>query len=211
MLADGYQPPQLEAGDLQSNERDCDLRLPASISLPHRSDVGMQGGLRAVRGHDQETIDRLRTNTVFAATEPVASRCRALPAITGQNMGDQAFQSFPVVVLTGHGELIENPLEDADIDGARGGKEDAIDGSRQPLLLVIEQLLVQLLAGAQADDLYFDVEIRPQAGQPDQPAGDVDDLDRVAHVEDEDPALASECSMPCAEAWRTSSTASSPS
>ena len=66
----------------------------------------------------------------------------------------------------------------ADVDELVGGLLEA--------LLLHEQLLVELLAGAQAGVLDGDVHVGLVAGQADQVPGHVVDLDRLAHVQHED-------------------------
>ena len=55
----------------------------------------------------------------------------------------------------------------------------------------MEQLLAQFLAGAQADEFDLDVAAGPQPGEPDHLLGEIDDFDRLAHVEDADLAARS--------------------
>ncbi len=61
---------------------------------------------------------------------------------------------------------------------------------RLQLLARGEELLVQLLAGPRLGELDRDVRLGLVAGEPDHVVGEVDDLHRLAHVEDEDLALA---------------------
>ena len=55
-------------------------------------------------------------------------------------------------------------------------------------LVVSPQVLVELLARPYADELDRDVPIRLLPGEPDHVVREVDDLDGLAHVEDEDVA-----------------------
>src|SRR3546814_20373384 len=59
------------------------------------------------------------------------------------------------------------------------------DGRKLPFALV-EQFLVQLLAGPQPPDVDLSVAFRPQPGQSYHPAGEVHDLDWPDPYEDED-------------------------
>src|SRR6185437_16131011 len=60
------------------------------------------------------------------------------------------------------------------------------------MLLVKEHLLVQLLARPDAGELNVDVLAWLEAAEPDEIRGQVDDLDRLAHVQHEDLAAKSE-------------------
>ena len=55
-------------------------------------------------------------------------------------------------------------------------------------LLAVEQLLVQLLARAQAGEADLDVLFGLQSRETDHLPREVDDLDRLAHIQDEDAA-----------------------
>src|SRR6185437_10133919 len=61
------------------------------------------------------------------------------------------------------------------------------------VLLVKEHLLVQLLARPDASELNVDVLAWLEAAESDEIRGQVDDLDRLAHVQHEDLAAESEC------------------
>ncbi len=72
------------------------------------------------------------------------------------------------------------------VDLQRRADEDlAVVGLAQTFL-VHQDLLVELLAGAQSGELDLDIPVRDEAGQLDEVLGEVKDLDRVAHVEHED-------------------------
>ena len=60
------------------------------------------------------------------------------------------------------------------------------------VLVDVEDLLEELLAGAQAGEADLDVLARGEAREADHVAGQVDDLDRLAHVQDEDLAVAAQ-------------------
>src|SRR5690348_12559175 len=62
--------------------------------------------------------------------------------------------------------------------------------SGQRSLAVREQLLVELLSGAEAGELDPDV-VRAQSGKPDHVARQVEDLDGFAHLQHEDLAVVS--------------------
>lgn len=83
-------------------------------------------------------------------------------------------------------QLVEHPPQDLEIDRLGRRDQDAVDHRRQASLVAIEQLLVELLAGAQAGERDLDVLVRAQAGEPDHLARDIDDPDRLTHVENED-------------------------
>ena len=70
-------------------------------------------------------------------------------------------------------------------------------------LAVVPQLLVQLLARPRADELDRDVALGLLAREADHVPREVDDADRLAHVEDVDVAR-----PPIAPAWTTSDEAS---
>ncbi len=53
------------------------------------------------------------------------------------------------------------------------------------MLVRVEQILMELLAGTRADDLDRDVALGLEAGKPDHRLGEIDDLDRIAHLQDE--------------------------
>ena len=93
-----------------------------------------------------------------------------------------------VVVAAGTGlfELIEGPLQDGAGQDVRDRLENAREHGWQPRLLGIEQFLVELLAGAQSDNLDIDIEVGLQAGEPDHAPRDIDHPNRIAHVEHED-------------------------
>ena len=59
-------------------------------------------------------------------------------------------------------------------------------------LVLAPELLVQLLAGAHADELDRDLAVGLLAREPDHAPREVEDLHRLAHVEDEDLAAAAD-------------------
>ena len=57
----------------------------------------------------------------------------------------------------------------------------------------MEEFFVQFLAGAKADKLDFNVATGPQAGKADHLLGQINDFDRLAHVENADLAAKLGC------------------
>ena len=68
----------------------------------------------------------------------------------------------------------------------RLGGDDAFDADRRGRLLAREQDFVQALARPDAGEGDVDVAAGLEPGQPDHPLGEIDDLHRLAHVEDVD-------------------------
>ena len=74
------------------------------------------------------------------------------------------------------------------VERRTGGAHDLAVARRAHLLVHVEQLLVELLAGTDAHHLDRDVAAGLVARELDHAAGEVDDPDRLAHVEHEDVA-----------------------
>ena len=107
--------------------------------------------------------------------------------------GDGEEQSAHLVRVApagGVGEQVEVRLEPR---RWRGDGDQPGDGGvlgRQDLLLRLSQVLPQLFTWSDAHDFDRDVHIDPGTRQLDHPSGEIDDGDRLAHVEHEDvPAL----------------------
>ena len=81
-----------------------------------------------------------------------------------------------------HGHLNPVGIERARADRA----DDPVGACRLRALVGVEELLVELLARADADDLDRDVDVGLVAGEPDHVAREVEDLHRLAHLEHED-------------------------
>src|SRR5581483_3288809 len=82
-------------------------------------------------------------------------------------------------------ELGELLFEPGGVDRRPGDGEDLRVRRRGDGLSLAPQLLVQLLPGANADELDRDVAVRLLAGEADHLSGELEDRDRLAHVEDE--------------------------
>ena len=82
-------------------------------------------------------------------------------------------------------ELLELLLQAGAIDGGRFGDHDLLVAGRLDPLAGDQQLLEQLLPGAQAAEADVDILVGDKTGEPDQLLGEVEDLDRLAHVEEE--------------------------
>ena len=89
-------------------------------------------------------------------------------------------------------ELVEPFLEPFRVDGRPRGAEDLRVRCRPDLLAVGPELLVQLLARADADERDRDVRLRILAREADHVDGQVEDLHRLAHVEHVDLAAAAD-------------------
>lgn len=76
--------------------------------------------------------------------------------------------------------------------GVRCEEEDARVGRGLELLVLVLQLLEELLARTQADELDLDVLARTQAAELDELAREVHDLHGLAHIEDVDAAVLAE-------------------
>ena len=88
------------------------------------------------------------------------------------------------------------------VDHPRRGDDIAFLGRPSLRFGRVEQLLVELLARPQAGEDDLDVLVGPKPGKLDHPLGEIDDADRLAHVEHED--LAAVRLLPaCAEACST--------
>ena len=108
-------------------------------------------------------------------------------------------------------ELVDRAGQHRVVGGARRGEAERRVAGRHRRFGGVEQLLVQLLAGAQPDIADRDVALGREPGEADHLARQIDDLDRLAHVEDEN--LAARVAVigrrrAVAEASSTSSTAS---
>ena len=107
-------------------------------------------------------------------------------------LGDEVFHQahdllFGGALARGKDQLLYGGLEVAGVRaGAHGGDFDLGVVGFLVVLVFVEQLLVELFAGAQAGMDDFDVLAGGQAGHLDHAAGEVDDFDGLAHVEDVD-------------------------
>src|ERR1043166_2720981 len=88
-------------------------------------------------------------------------------------------------------QFIDRAGEDGVIGGAGRRRTQGRVLGRHRRLGGVEQRLVQFLAGPQADKADFDVAVGAQPGEPDHLPRQIDDLDRLAHVEDENLAARS--------------------
>ena len=98
---------------------------------------------------------------------------------------------IPSVRVRGIHQLGQIPKEGIHVERNRAADVDEVVVGLAQALLVHELLFVELLAGPKTGVLDLDVDVRAVAGQADQVAGQGVDLDRAAHVEDEDLAAVS--------------------
>ena len=87
-------------------------------------------------------------------------------------------------------QILQLRVEPGQVDVLRRRNEDLVvlGAAHLVLLLVHHQLLIELLAGAQAHDLDLHVHARLVAVETDELFGQVDDLDRLAHIQNIDAA-----------------------
>src|SRR3546814_4070115 len=83
--------------------------------------------------------------------------------------------------------LVEAAGQQLGIGGAWGRQLQPRMAGRHQRLAVVEQLLVQLLAGTQASEANLDLLVGLQTGEADDLARQLDDPHRLAHVEHVDP------------------------
>ena len=91
-----------------------------------------------------------------------------------------------LLIVGGMRERVELLLEDLIVHLDRLGHTDQLVGRLAQALLAHQALLVELLARAQTRVVDLDIHIGLVAGQANQVAGHVVDLDRLAHVQHED-------------------------
>src|ERR1700733_14513322 len=87
-------------------------------------------------------------------------------------------------------DLAEDVLDGLRVERLPGGPQDLLGGRRLRALVRVEQVLVELLPGTGADDLDRDVALWLEPGQPDHRLREVDNRDRLAHLEHEHLAAA---------------------
>ena len=121
----------------------------------------------------------------------LASRCggRARSGGAAAIFGHQTFEKIEHPILTAlagtYFELVNRADEHRVVGGARCGEADPRVRRRHQRLGGMEQLFLKFFPRAQADELDLDVPVWAPPGEPNHLARKVDDLDRFAHVEDE--------------------------
>ena len=115
----------------------------------------------------------------------VAGRVRA-DRVEGRDDVFDHLHDVRAVVVAGLGQVFQVAQELRRVERDRLADVDEIVLGLSEALLSHELLLVELLAAAQAGVDDRDISLRLEAGQADQVAGQVVDLHRLTHVEDED-------------------------
>ena len=107
-----------------------------------------------------------------------SSRAPASLETCSASTGGVAFQYEQV-------DLRERLLYPGRIEHFAIGSQDLLGRSGLRTLVRVKQILMEFLARTRPDDLDRDVALGLETGQPDHRLGEVDDLDRLAHLEHE--------------------------
>ena len=83
------------------------------------------------------------------------------------------------------GNAIDGHGNERQGDRARAGLEDPFDAGFDLLLANVEQLFVKLLARSQSNELNGNVLVRLETVERDHASSEIDDPDRIAHIEHE--------------------------
>src|SRR5262249_38449575 len=127
--------------------------------------------------------DRLRPAVVSGLRPRVSLAPGAVLRPESLEQGDDRLVVGPV---DGLGHPLELGEEPAQLARPVHGPEDLRVGRRQPLLVAVVELLVELLAGPEPGEDDLDLAPLGQPREADQVPGQVEHLDRLAHVEPED-------------------------
>ena len=101
-------------------------------------------------------------------------------------------QTADITRLAGRSQATEPRLDIAFRHAVAYEDADLLMGSGGCVLKKRAQFFVELLAGAHTGELDPDILIWPQARQQNQVSGQIDDLDRVTHIQDADLAARSD-------------------
>src|SRR5579859_6343400 len=84
-------------------------------------------------------------------------------------------------------DVIQHVGQRGEVARPHGGFENSVQFGRHRRLGAVKDFLEQLLARADAGELDLDVDIGPQPGQANHLTRQMDDLDRLAHIEHKNP------------------------
>ena len=83
-------------------------------------------------------------------------------------------------------KLLQRTSQDRVIGCSRCGKPECRVGGRHRCFGVMEQRLAQFFAGTQPNELELDIAVGPEPGEADHLTRQIDDPDRLPHLQNED-------------------------